>query len=129
MSSKPTLNRKNIRALLKGEKITEKGVIAEKLADGVEGDVRYSINIMVDGKRHHRIIGRSSDGVTLTQAHEALQLLRTRAREGRLDLPKGRKTYVGFKEAAADYLIRLEETGGKNLVPKRRHLGSYLLVD
>lgn len=127
MSSKPTLNRKNIRALLKGEKITEKGVIAEKLADGVEGDVRYSINIMVDGKRHHRIIGRSSDGVTLTQAHEALQLLRTRAREGRLDLPKGRKTYVGFKEAAADYLIRLEETGGKNLVPKRRHLGSYLL--
>ncbi len=124
---KPSLSRKSIRALRKGEQITEKGIKAEKLEDGVEGDVKFSINIMVDGERHHRIIGKASEGVTLTQAQQAIETMRTRAREERLDLPKGRKTHVGFKEGAVDYLRRLEETGGKNLVPKRRHLGSYLL--
>lgn len=127
MTVKCSLTRKAIRSLTKGQQITEKGIKAEKLEDGVEGDVRYSINIMVDGARHHRIIGRAKDGVTLMQAQEAIETLRTRAREGRLDLPRGRKTHVTFKEGAADYLRLLEETEGKNLMPKRRHLRSNLL--
>jgi len=127
MSSKIPISRKSIRALCKGEQITEKGIKAEKLGDGVEGDVRFSINIMVDGERHHRIIGKASDGVTLTQAQEAMEALRTRAREGRLDLPKGRKTYMSFAEAAVAYLERLEKTGGKGIHDKRRHLESRLV--
>ncbi|MEC3911521.1 tyrosine-type recombinase/integrase [Sphingobium sp. CR2-8] len=121
------LNGKNIRALLKGQKITKKGIKAEKLTDGAEGDVRYSINVMVDGERHHRIIGKASDGVKLTDAHKALETLRTRAREGRLDLPKGRKTHMSFAEAATSYLDRLVKTGGKGIHDKRRHLELRLI--
>lgn len=127
MIVKKPLNRKNIRALSKGQQITEKGIKAEKLADGAEGDVRYSINIMVDGERHHRIIGKASDGVTLTQAQEALETLRTRAREGRLDLPKGRKVAMPFSEAAGGYIKRLKEEGGKTIERKERTLEAYLI--
>lgn len=123
---KPSLSRKSIRALRKGEQITEKGIKAEKLEDGVEGDVKFSINIMVDGERHHRIIGKASEGVTLTQAQEAIETLRTRAREERLDLPKGRKIAMPFKEAAGSYIKRLEEEGGKTIERKARTLELYL---
>ncbi|QOT71876.1 site-specific integrase [Sphingobium fuliginis] len=126
MTVKISLSRKSIRALRKGERITEKGITAEKLTDGVEGEVRYSINIMVDGERHHRIIGKASEGVTLTQAQEAIELLRTRAREERLDLPKGRKIAMSFKEAADGYIKRMEEGGGKNMKAKRQHLTMHL---
>lgn len=127
MSNKPPLSRKSIRALSKGERITEKGIKAEKLEDGAEGDVRYTISVMVDGKREHRVIGKASEGVTLAQAQGAIETLRTRAREGRLDLPKGRKTHMSFAEAAVSYLDRLERTGGKGILDKRRHLELRLI--
>jgi integrase len=126
MNRKPPLTRKSIRALRNGERITEKGITAQKLTDGVEGDVRYSINVMVDGERHHRIIGKGSEGVTLTQAQEAIETLRTRAREDRLDLPKGRKIAMPFKEAADSYIKRLKEEGGKTIERKKRVLEVYL---
>jgi integrase len=126
MNRKPPLTRKSIRALRNGERITEKGITAQKLTDGVEGDVRYSINVMVDGERHHRIIGKGSEGVTLTQAQEAIETLRTRAREDRLDLPKGRKIAMPFKEAADSYIKRLKEEGGKTIERKERVLELYL---
>lgn len=117
------LTRPSIRALGTGEKITEHGITAERLKDG---DVRYSINLMVDGERVHRVVGRASDGVTRTQAEELVEKVRTEAREGRLSLPKGRKTHLTFEKAAADYLKRLEDSGGKNLKVKRRHLNHQL---
>ncbi len=117
------LTRPNIRNLPVGEKITEYGITAERLKDG---DVRYSVNIMVDGARIHRVIGRESDDVTRSQAEGLLAKIRTDAREGRLQLPKGRKTHVTFAKAADDYLERLEETAGKNLKVKRRHLNRNL---
>jgi len=127
MSVKIPLSRKSIRVLRKGEQITEKGIKAEKLEDGVEGDVKFSINIMVDGERHHRIIGKASEGVTLTQAQKAIEMLRTRAREERLDLPKGRKVAMSFAEAAVTYLDRLVQSGGKSIDDKRRHLERRLV--
>jgi integrase len=81
---------------------------------------------MVDGARVHRVVGRESDGVTRTQAEELVEKVRTEAREGRLSLPKGRKTHLTFETAADDYLKRLEETGGKNLKVKHRHLNQQL---
>ncbi len=74
------LTRPNIRALKSGEKITEYGITAECLDDG---DIRYSVNIMVDGQRVHRVIGRESDGTTRSQAEEFIAKIRTEAREGR----------------------------------------------
>lgn len=117
------LDRRSIRRLAPGERITERGITAERMDDG---DVRYTVNVMVDGQRIHRVIGRESDGVTRSQAEQFIEAKRTEAREGRLSLPKGRKTYLTFAHAAESYLRRQEETVGKNLTAKRRQLRLYL---
>lgn len=117
------LTRPAIRGMVVGERINEHGISVEKQANG---DVRYSVNVMVEGQRIHRVVGRSSEGVTREQAERLIETLRTRAREGRLDLPKGRKTHRSFAEAADEYLTRLEESGGKNLGPKTMHLRNHL---
>jgi integrase len=117
------LDRPAIRRLAAGEKIQEHGITAERLADG---DVRYSVNIMVDGRRIHRVIGRESDGVTRTKCEEFTARAQTDARAHRLSLPKGRKLALAFAAAADAYMKRLEEGGGKNLLVKRRQLRMYL---
>jgi integrase len=118
------LTRPAIRALQPGARLAEHGITAERQTSG---DVRYSINIMVEGQRIHRVVGRESEGVTREQAERLIETLRTRAREGRLDLPKGRKLHRSFSEAAEEYLTRLEESGGKNIGPKRMHLRRHLI--
>ena len=117
------LDRATIRKLQPGQKIAEHGIVAERLASG---DLRYSVNIMVDGKRVHRVIGRDSEGVTRTQCEEFIEQARTDARTARLNLPKGRKLALAFSQAATDYIERLEQTGGRNLVAKRRQIRMYL---
>lgn len=118
------LTRPAVKTLQSGEKIAEHGIVAEKLRTG---DVRYTVNIMVDGQRIHRVVGRASEGVTREQAERFIEKARTDARAGRLDLPQGRKLHRSFKEAAEDYLDRLEDTDGKDLVNKRRHLRQHLI--
>jgi integrase len=81
---------------------------------------------MVDGQRIHRVIGLESDGTTRTQAEDFISGARADAKMGRLSLPKGRKTHLTFRHAADDYIDRLEDTGGKNLVAKKRQLERYL---
>ena len=44
------LTRPNIRRLKTDERVTEHGITAEMMADN---DVRYSVNVMVDGQRIH----------------------------------------------------------------------------
>src|ERR1700686_2287533 len=117
------LNRPSIRKLPPGSKITEHGITFERTANG---DGAFSVNVMADGYRIHRVIGRESEGVTRTQAEQFIEKIRSEAREGRLSLPSGRKTHFSFAEAAKKYVDRLEETNGRNLVAKRRHLGRYL---
>lgn len=113
------LDRPSIRRLKPGEKLAEHGITAECLADG---DLRWTVNVMVDGRRVHRVVGRDSDGVTRTQCEEFIGQARTDARHGRLNLPAGRKLALTFATAADDYLKRLEQSGGRNMVAKRRHL-------
>lgn len=124
MTRPDRITRSVVRALARGEKVTARGVIAERL---LNGDVRYSVQVMVDGVRIARVVGRESDGVTPTQAEEFIEAARTRAREQRLDLPQGRKLHQSFAEAAAAYLLKMEEIGGKDLGNKKRHLNSYLV--
>ncbi len=70
------LTRPNIRALSVGGRINEHGIVVERLGNG---DIRYSINIMVDGQRIHRVIGRESEGLARSEsAHLALR----RSRDG-----------------------------------------------
>ena len=118
------LSRPSIRKLGPGDKITEHGITFERLR---HGDGVYSVNVMADGQRIHRVIGRESEGVTRTQAEEFIEKVRSEAREGRLSLPTGRKTHLSFVEAATKYLARLKETNGKNLIAKERQLRRYLI--
>ena len=61
------ISRGQMRALQPGEKLTEQGISCERLPNG---DGLFSINVMVDGKRIHRNLGRESEGVTRTTAEE-----------------------------------------------------------
>lgn len=117
------LSRPAIRALSAGQKITEHGITAERLGNG---DVVYSINVMVDGQRIHRVVGRESEGVTREQAERLIEKLRTEAREERLNLPKGRKMARSFDVSATDYLNKLDEEGGKGVLRKRQHIVTWL---
>lgn len=117
------LTRSEIRKMKTGVNRTEHGINVARLKDG---DIRYSVNVMVDGQRIHRVIGRDSEGVTRTQCEYFIEHKRTEAREGRLSLPKGRKTYLTFSQASSVYLNRLVETGGKNIKTKQRQLELYL---
>lgn len=119
-----TLTRASIRQLAPGKKLAEHGITVER---SQSGDAVYRVNIMVDGQRIHRVVGRESDGVTRAQAEELIATLRTRAREGRLNLPKGRKVAMSFAEGAMTYLERLAQSGGKSLDDKRRHLERRLI--
>ncbi len=118
------LTRPAIRALQPGQQLTEHGIVVECQRSH---DLRYSINIMVDGERIHRVIGRQSEGVTREQAERAIELFRTKAREGRLDLPAGRKRYWTFSEAAAEYIDRMKAGRGRNFRAKNRHLKQHLV--
>ena len=118
------LTRPAIRRLKPGEKITEHGITAECLPNG---DVRYSVNVMVDGQRVHRVIGRAGEGTTRSQAEAFIALARSDAKAGRLGLPKGRKLQLTFETAAARYMQKLGEGGGRNLREKGWHLRLHLV--
>lgn len=118
------LTRTNVRKLKSNEKIEEHGIIFKRLENG---DGRYIINVMVDGQRIHRVVGKESEGVTRLQAEELISKLRTEARQGRLNLPKGRKLALNFKEAAEKYLKKLEQEGGKDLTKKKYRLDLHLI--
>ncbi len=117
------LTRPIMRSLGPGARLTEHGISFERTANG---DGVFSINIMVDGQRIHRVIGRESEGVTRSQAEQFIEKVRSEAREGRLSLPAGRKTHMSFSEAAKKYFSRLTDTNGKNMSVKRRHFQRYL---
>ncbi|RNC71827.1 MAG: site-specific integrase [Desulfuromonadales bacterium] len=118
------LTRPAMRKLMPGAKINEHGITFERLGNG---DGVFTVNIMVDGQRIHRVIGRESDGTTRTQAEEFIEKVRRDAREDRLALPKGRKIALSFEEAAEKYLHKLEEEGGNDLAAKRRRLNQHLV--
>jgi integrase len=118
------LTRPNMRKLAPGEKLNEQGITFQRQADG---DGVFTINIMVDGQRIHRVIGRESEGATRTQAEEFIAKIRNDAKHDRLSLPKGRKIALSFREAAGKYLARLKESGGKDLKMKTARLKHHLI--
>jgi integrase len=117
------LTRTDIRKVQPGDKLQEHGISFERLPNG---DGRYTVNIMVDGIRIHRVIGKESEGVTRKQAEDFIEQARTDARKGRLNLPKNRKVVLGFREAAEKYLDKLEKGGGKDLYMKKFRFDGHL---
>lgn len=120
------LNRPALRNLTAGERINEHGIVAERLSNG---DLRFAVNVMIDGQRVHRVIGRESEGITREQAERAIENYRTKAREGRLDLPIGRKTHRAFSEAGEAYLMQIENQTkhGRNFNRKTSHMRQRLI--
>lgn len=117
------LTRAIIRRSMPGEKITEHGITAERLTDG---DTRYSVNIMVDGQRIHRVIGLESDNTTRTQAENFISKVRAEAKENRLSLPKGRKMPLTFERASELYITNENEIEARDIGSKERHLKLHL---
>ena len=113
-----------MRSLKAGALIAEHGITFRRKADG---DGIYSVNVMVDRRRIHRVIGKESEGVTRQQAEDFIAQVRTDARRQRLDLPEGRKTPLSFLEAANRYVQRLRDGDGKNIAVKERQLKQHLL--
>jgi integrase len=113
------LTRPAMRALPPKKEISEHGIRYFKLANG---DGRFTVDLKVDRRRIHRVIGLESAGVTRQDAELFIEQMRTEARQDRFNLPIGRKTPLTFREAADKYLTKQEATGGKNMVAKRRHL-------
>lgn len=117
------LTRTDIRALKLGDRITEHGITAERLADG---DVRYTVNVMVLGERVHRVVGRESENTTRTQCEDFIASARSDAKAGRLNLPKGRKIALTVSKACDLYHDAMKETGGKNLIAKSQHIDLHI---
>ena len=117
------LTRTAVRALPLVGRITEHGITVQRLKNG---DLRYSVDVLCDGQRIHRVIGRESEGVTRAQTETLIEQARTDARAGRLNLPKGRKVALAFAEAADDYVKRLRASAGKNIDRKERQLALHL---
>ena len=113
-----------MRKLQCTKKLSEHGIIFERLEDG---DGRFTINIMVDGRRIHRVAGKESEGMTRLKVEEMIAKLRTDSRQGRLNLPKGRKTVLGFKASAEKYLEKQKIENGKNLKSKAYQLNLHLV--
>lgn len=118
------LTRDNVKKLSAGQRITEGGITAEALVDG---SIRWSVNVMVSARRVHRVIGRSTDGVTRTDCETFIERVKSEERAERLHLPSGRKTWLTFRQLAERYLDRMETTGGKNLKAKRVHVHQRLV--
>lgn len=118
-----TITKAGIKNLVSGKRLNEHGITVERTGTG---DLIYRVGIMVDGQRIHRTVGKESEGVTREQAERLIESFKTKAREGRLDLPTGRKNHRTFEEAATEYLRRMEETSGKNMKSKRYHIATVL---
>lgn len=117
------LDRRKLRDLAPGQKVQEHGIAFERLANG---DGVYSVNVMVDGQRIHRVLGKESEGVTRTQAEQFIEKVRTDARHDRLTLPKGRKVALSFRSAAEKYIEILKTSGGKDIRAKEQVLTQHL---
>jgi integrase len=118
------ITRPNMRALKVGARLNEQGITFERLANG---DGAFFVNVMVDGTRIHRSLGRESEGVTRTTAEEFIGTVKRDAREGRLNLPKRRKIQFTFGAAVPLYVERLRQEGGKEIATKQQRLEQYLL--
>ena len=118
------MTRPLIRKLSPGGSITEHGITFERKCDG---DGVFSVNIMVDRQRIHRVVGRRSDGTTRQQAEDYIAQLRTDAKHNRLHLPKNRKTSLSFREAASKYIQKLRESGGNDVDRKEKRLILHLV--
>ena len=118
------LTRPRMRSLNPGDQVTEAGITFVRLTDG---DGCFSVNVMVDQRRVHRVIGRESEGVTRTIAESFIANLRASSRVERLNLPHGRKVTLTIAAAVPRYLERLSQEGGLDLKRKKQRFEQSIM--
>lgn len=111
------LTRANLRKLPPGQSVSEGGVTYTRL----DGDGRWSVNVMVNRVRHHQVVGLESEGYTLTQAQDLVASLKAKKREADhgITAPKHRARFT-VRAAVTDYLAFLRAHGGRDIERKAK---------
>jgi len=122
------LTRSSQRALKAGESISEHGITYTRLSNG---DGRWSINVMVNRRRHHQVVGLESEGYTRTQAEDVIATLKASKRTAAHGVQGSRQTAaLTVSQAADDYLAYLRTHDGRDVATKemrfREHLKPHL---
>lgn len=117
------LQRATLRKLQPGQSISEHGITYTRL----DGDGRWSVNVMVARTRHHVVVGLESEGYTRTQAEDLVSTLRAKKAEKRHGIATKRGRALTVASAADDYLEYLREHAGKDLDMKATRLRLHLV--
>lgn len=123
MTTFARLTRPKLRALAPGESLHEHGITFTRLANG---DGRWSVNVMVQRRRVHQVVGTESAGFTRTQAEELVAKLKAAKYEAAHGIRKDRARPVALSAAVDAYLAHLERIGGKDAPKKRQRLRMHV---
>ncbi|WP_181922051.1 tyrosine-type recombinase/integrase [Xanthomonas campestris] len=114
-----------MRGLKAGQSLSEHGITYTRTSSG---DGRWSVNVMVNRRRHHQVVGLESEGYTRTQAEDVVASLRAAKRSaahGVAGSRQGRPQSIA--QAADDYLAYLMTHDGRDLVAKRMRFDQHLV--
>lgn len=128
MTAFSKLGRAAQRALKAGESISEHGITYTRLSNG---DGRWSINVMVNRRRYHQVVGLESEGYTRTQAEDVIATLKASKRTAAHGVQGSRQTAaLTVAQAADDYLVYLRTHDGRDVAAKemrfREHIKPHL---
>lgn len=128
MAAFAKLTRSAQRALKPGQSISEHGITYTRTAIG---DGRWSVNVMVNRRRHHQVIGLESEGYTRTQAEDVIATLKAGKRSAAHGVQGSRQSAaLTLSQAADDYLSYLRTHDGRDIATKemrfREHLKPHL---
>lgn len=128
MAAFAKITRPAMRGLKPGQTISEHGIAYTRLANG---DGRWSINVMVNRRRHHQVVGLESEGYTRTQAEDVIATLKAGKRTATHGVQGSRQAAaLTLSQAADEYLTYLRTHDGRDIATKemrfREHLKPHL---
>ncbi|WJI14955.1 site-specific integrase [Pseudoxanthomonas winnipegensis] len=128
MTAFAKLTRGGMRGLQPGQSLSEHGITYTRLAGG---DGRWTVNVMVNRRRHHQVVGLESEGYTRTQAEDVVATLKAAKRADAHGVTGSRRpASMTVRQAADDYLAYLRVHSGRDITAKgmrfREHLVPHL---
>ncbi|WP_369942791.1 tyrosine-type recombinase/integrase [Xanthomonas medicagonis] len=125
MTAFAKLTRAGMRGLQPGQSLSEHGITYTRTS---AGDGRWSVNVMVNRRRHHQVVGLESEGYTRTQAEDVVSALKAAKRSAAHGVAGSRQARVlSISQAADDYLAYLAKHDGRDLVAKMMRFQQHLV--
>ncbi|WIH05524.1 site-specific integrase [Xanthomonas translucens pv. graminis] len=125
MTAFAKLTRAGMRGLQPGQSLSEHGITYTRTSSG---DGRWSVNVMVNRRRHHQVVGLESEGYTRTQAEDVVSALKAAKRSAAHGVAGSRQARaLSISQAADDYLAYLAGHDGRDLVAKRMRFEQHLV--